>query len=528
MSVVPRETESDGLSIKELIDTERTLECRVPCECCGAAVTLVDEGVATCAYCCDQRIVGTMSETAIFIPFARSPEQALVEMKRWLRLSGHRATSVARVASVLVPYWRINRRVLVWHAEAPDALTERTFEAATHFSEHFEPAIGACEALGADLPFEDRVLTAFPLDRSLIADGTLIAKVTSDPSTLPDFVPPDALGGTDQEGDEGLVTDREPSEFVPGGEPESLEDALVGDDSDASATNADAEDDESAAEASSPAIETEGWSSEEAFTYTTEIERSVTRVYVPFYNLRYTFEGRHHSVVACGRTGRVTGVVDGEFKESHPLADREEVFGNAGMPATRPLDCPSCKGRLLATGALLTCRSCNSAFRIERGELLLTASEIVDGEGHRLPFWRFVQTQRAGGRVPSLHVDLDESEAPRAPRHIWVPAFAPCPAVLARKLAVLVSEPQSSYESHPGAPRREPHAICRTPSSAAKPIAELVVRELEGRLDSGVGPVSPVFDGVEPMLIWIPFNRQNGFLTDPVSGVRIADAILTP
>jgi len=254
-----------------------------------------------------------------------------------------------------------------------------------------------------------------------------------------------------------------------------------------------------------------------------EIDRSVALVYVPFFGLRFKFQDEARTLVACGCTGRATGLVHGELQDEHALADRNAMLTVSGSLSTRPLECPECKGRLAPWGAIVRCQVCGVACRHEHGALVTLTCEEAEGEGVRLPFWCFVDEDAASApREPSVHVDLnDAAEAP--PRRIWVPAFRPCPPVLARKLALLLTEAQPELVTTETRSDCEGLPVLRRVWSS-RAIAKLTAAEIDGRRAADTRDGS--LEHAAPTLVWIPFELGAGLLTEPVTGVRISSAIV--
>jgi len=244
------------------------------------------------------------------------------------------------------------------------------------------------------------------------------------------------------------------------------------------------------------------------------LDERISLLYRPFHLMSYRFRDEGYTVVSCGRTGRVLGRSEGDLLAQLDLGPAEERITTAGSPEMIPLGCPEC-GEPIATArdaSVFHCRPCRRYWRPDGLRLVPVDQVYVHGEGLALPFWR-VDCRRAGnGPGP-------ERELPP----VYVPAFAPCPPALMRRLAVGVSERFPTYAAHPAPPlERVPAAL---PAELAVRTAPLVLADLD---DTGGWGASSATDIEETRvaLYWVPWRLERGFLSDPVSGMVVSHGVV--
>lgn len=244
------------------------------------------------------------------------------------------------------------------------------------------------------------------------------------------------------------------------------------------------------------------------------LDERISLLYRPFHIMSYRFRDESYSVVGCGRTGRVLGRAEGDLLTRLDLGPAEERITTAGAPDMVPLGCPEC-GEPIASArdaSVFHCRPCGHYWRPDGLKLVPVDQVYVHGDGLALPFWR-VDCRRVG----------DASGPERELPPVYVPAFAPCPPALMRRLAVGVSERFPTYSAHPSPPlERVPAAL---PAELAVRTAPLVLADLEDAGGWGISTAEDV-ETAGVTLYWVPWKLERGFLSDPVSGMVVSHGVV--
>jgi predicted RNA-binding Zn-ribbon protein involved in translation (DUF1610 family) len=237
-----------------------------------------------------------------------------------------------------------------------------------------------------------------------------------------------------------------------------------------------------------------------------ELDRELALVYYPFFALRYTFRDEHHTVIACGVTGRIHGLAPGDVRASisGQLGGQAIALRSPSGAPPDPLGCPECGRHLEASEEALhhSC-PCGRDWALEDAGVQAVKCHHVRGSGEVLPFWRF-----------DLHLERGDRGV-RVERHAFVPAFEPCPPTLLRRLAVGLTELEPEYDTHPGPAVGDSTWPCRLSMGEARRTMGVLTRELwENSVLSDIEDVA---------LVWIPFESKLGYLVDPVTQVRMPD-----
>lgn len=243
------------------------------------------------------------------------------------------------------------------------------------------------------------------------------------------------------------------------------------------------------------------------------LDERISLLYRPFHLMSYRFRDERYTAVSCGRSGRVLGRSEGDLLARLDLGPAEERLTTPGMPEMVPLGCPEC-GQPIASArdaSVFHCRPCHKDWRPDGLRLVPVDQVFVSGEGLALPFWR-VDCHRTDDVGP-------QGELPP----VYVPAFAPCPPSLTRRLAVGVSERFPTYTTRLAPPLERVSATL--PAELAVRAAPLILADLE---DAGGWGIATTED-VEPRklaLYWIPWKLERGFLSDPVSGMVVSHGVV--
>lgn len=406
---------------EDSLETGAELRVSLPCACCAGGVELDDPGaVLECPWCGDR---GYLDQHRLLPHIARSvvsAGDALPEIKRWLRESGHRATSVGDLGLVHLPFYHLVTRGLTWPTEPTDDPGRDTGPARSDAADGIQEwtRIEQIPAWSVSGDQSEWIREPGAREERYAALAAIVSR--------------DSLGVQ-----------------IPGDAREELDEAPPRGHGRVPAGSADV---------------------------VLECRRSLA--WVPHHVLACAFREQAYTVVADAVTGAVRGRVEGEFPDASAASPLAELLVGDGLPDQRPLACPDCGHGLDCARAdqrVFRCQ-CLRYWQLVGGELVAIDARADAGEGELLPFWRVRGALR---RIPdpddlmAASVPVPESAAASTDLCLHVPAFEPCPVPLLRRLIrSLRDRAVDAGEACEGSTRA--WACTRT-----APIAEALVRRAE-------------------------------------------------